>query len=654
MANLNYPENNIDFFEEGGTGIGALPFAVRSNDSKLAIFTSLLERDNYYTAHPVDIAAGTDLANRQAAIGIGPSDGDPVGVTAAFIRNEANDNWVAIATNFVGSQGPKGDKGDIGPAGADGVRRSFPSETARNSFYATQLNRDDLSTGDIISVNMGSNLVEFQQWVGANQPTSYDPNDFVPTSISTANASISFGQELRIFDFGEFAAYVNEIEDKRSISVSQPYTDVGGSQKAQQLSFPGEATLFTTTGTTNSASQQVHEYTFDTTGVITSTAILLQGTINFVVAPQFYILEAWIGTDDTGTRVFRDRFNPGGTAGLFNARPESPQRFEENTTYFIRLTGDAAFQYVVGDNPGDAAPVGTGTGFQLTTQDLATEEWVNSPTPNIFHDNLSAEIQQLNVKSLPVGDDILLIEDSGDAYSKKRILLSSLSNVLAPVPSLHNFTIDIPSRVDLNTDLNTARTINFDVSNFSQLTALTLIVTTGDDKTITTPTSDGLQSESVTLSGISTASAGSVTFQLSGTTATGTVTSNIVTVTIANLSSTEQAYYGSLSSIDGFSTVDIATLTAVDVSNSGTTYNVAESVANNNYFGILSPDDRDPVSIFNTISNRFAYNPSDPSVTSSFTLATAVRTIDSRTYNLLTTQNLSGFTGTFNYRIVTE
>lgn len=365
-------------FGGDGGGLGALPIAIRSNDSLPAVFTSVAARDTYYTTTaPADIAAGTRLANRQEAVAIGPTDGDPsAGITAAYIRNEANDDWVAIATNFIGLKGDQGDPGDPGPPGTDGVRRSFPSEAARDAFYATQPNRDDLNTDDVISVNMGSNQVEFQRWVGANAPTAYDSNNFITTSISTANASISFGQELRIFDFGEFAGYINEVQNTRSLSIAQPYTDAGGSQTARQLNFPGEATLFTTTGTTNSANQQVHEYTFNTTGVITNTAILLQGTINFVIAPQFYILEAWQGTDDTGTRVFRQRFEPGGTAGTYIARPEAPQRFEPNTTYFIRLTGDAAFQYVVGDNPGDVAPVGSGTGFEVTFDDLATEAYV--------------------------------------------------------------------------------------------------------------------------------------------------------------------------------------------------------------------------------------------------------------------------------------
>ena len=85
------------------------------------------------------------------------------------------------------------------------------------------------------------------------------------------------------------------------------------------------------------------------------------------------------------------------------------------------------------------------------------------------------------------------------------------------IPALSSLTINIDSRVDLNTDLNNARTITFNASQVSDLTALTLLVTTGDNKTLTIPTSDGAQSQSVTLSGIDTSSDSTLTFQLQGT-----------------------------------------------------------------------------------------------------------------------------------------
>lgn len=219
--------------------------------------------------------------------------------------------------------------------------------------------------------------------------------------------------------------------------------------------------------------------------------------------------------------------------------------------------------------------------------------------------------------------------------------------LITPTPSLHNFSIDIPSRVNLNTDLNVQHTVTFSVTNHSHLTALTLIVTTGDNKTLTTPIIDGQQSQTVTLSGISTASAGNVTFQLSGTHSGGTALSNVVTVNIADLQSHEFAYFGVRPTND-FASVATSALSSADVSSSGTVYTISVSVPNGSFLGILSPENRDPTSIIETTLNTesitdFTAAPGNP-----------VRVINSVNYNLLTIQNNSGFTGTFNFRVTTE
>ena len=91
----------------GGGGPGAVPFAIRSTDSLPAIFRSVAARDAYYAANAGDLAGA--LAAGRAAVGVGANDGSPVGVTAAWLRDGAQ--WVAIATNFTGAEGPEGQPG---------------------------------------------------------------------------------------------------------------------------------------------------------------------------------------------------------------------------------------------------------------------------------------------------------------------------------------------------------------------------------------------------------------------------------------------------------------------------------------------------------------------------------------------------------------
>ena len=213
------------------------------------------------------------------------------------------------------------------------------------------------------------------------------------------------------------------------------------------------------------------------------------------------------------------------------------------------------------------------------------------------------------------------------------------------VTSLHNFSISIPARVDIGTNLNVQQTISFDVSNFSNLTALTLVVTDGDDITLTTPIRDGVQTQTVTLAGTNTGAATTITFQLSGTVPTGTVTSNIQTVNVANALAQEQAYYGDRLTND-FATVDVAQLTGADVTNPGSVYEITQTVPDGSFFGILSPNNRDPVSVINTVLNIDEL--------SGFTATTNVRTIGALSYNLLVVQNNSGFQSVFRYRVTTE
>lgn len=153
---------------------------------------------------------------------------------------------------------------------------------------------------------------------------------------------------------------------------------------------------------------------------------------------------------------------------------------------------------------------------------------------------------------------IVFTEDAlGNPTNDGQVLASTVAGVRswvnlpsAAAPNLGSLSIDIASTVFTNTDLNTSHTVQYSISDAADFTDLTLVVTTGDDKTLTVPAFDGVHSETVTLSGIDTSSAGSVTFQLSGTHNSNTFTSNTVTVTIAAPSSTELVYIGAQASSD--------------------------------------------------------------------------------------------------------
>ena len=204
------------------------------------------------------------------------------------------------------------------------------------------------------------------------------------------------------------------------------------------------------------------------------------------------------------------------------------------------------------------------------------------------------------------------------------------------------FSINIPSTVNVGTDLNNARQITYTATNVSDIATLNLVVTVGTDVALTVPSVDGTLTQNVTLAGIDTSAAGTVTFQIRGTRTGGQVImSNTVTVTIRAITADEQAYYGTRATND-FVTTALANLTAVDVQPSGSTYTISGSWPATHFVGILEPTDRPITSIIETAFNQETLN--------TWTRTAAARTISGQAYDLLVQQN-NGPTGTFEFRV---
>ena len=517
-------------------GLGAIPFATRSTDSLPAIFTTTGNRDTYYTTNPGDLTG--ELGAGREAVGIGPNDGNPVGITAAFIRNDDNTGWIAVASNFVGpagAAGAPGADGSDGAAGPPGHTTAFASETARDTYFnASQSNRDDLTNGYVITVNIGSNTAQDQTWQGTvDSPVTYNAALWEPASVGVANASLSFQDELIISDYGEFIKAEDTINSLTYLALGQRYTEAGGSQNARQLSFSGETTLASTTEAADSALATVHTYTFDTTGMATDPFILLSATINFLVAPNFYINEIFRGADDTAPRVFRGRFSPPGT-GVYTARPGnatasnvSPQQFQPNTQYFVKLTGDVAFQYRTVS--GDTAPAGTATGFTFTFQELATQDFVRS------------------MISRPANAEITAFGITG----------------------LTDFSPGV------GVELGGARTITYTVTNSSLVSGnLTFNWDAVDIKTDIDPAGS---SDTVNIPSTITVAGATHTAILSGTDTTGNAFSRTLTYTTPNPQ--EQLYIGTIATNDA-TTFDTGTATSIDFAPSPQTITIPTFAGN--------------------------------------------------------------------------
>lgn len=219
------------------------------------------------------------------------------------------------------------------------------------------------------------------------------------------------------------------------------------------------------------------------------------------------------------------------------------QDFRAGVTSYVTIESDTVF-----------ALAGNASGIpQLTLNTIQFDI-----DPYVTESEAAGSFAAQTAKASLEATDLFLIEEADG--TKRTITQAQLPPGGSGVTSAHDLTVDIPDRVDLNTDLNVATQVAYAVTNFSNVTAARILVTPGDDQTLTTPTRDGSQTEQVTFTGISTAVAGDITFQVElDLTGGGTVTSNVVTVQVADLQPHEQVHFGFIDIGEAVTDIDFTT-----------------------------------------------------------------------------------------------
>lgn len=555
------------FFRVGGTnGLGAIPFAIRSTDSLPAVFTSIALRDAYYTTNPGDIAITTELGRGREAVGIGPTDGSTVGVTAAFIRNAANDDWIPIATNFIGPEGPASTvPGPVGP----------PGDAFADEDQTVDLT---ISTGNI-STFRNKNVINTKATLGNLNITLGSIASFL-TADPTDEFVIRFISESGPSSLVITPDSTNTIAGLASITLSQG--------QSVTIKLPSSGTTWN----------------------------LIGSTIN------------------------------GGGGGTLPLRPQAVQGD-------VVLVGDW-------DPTGGTFPAGASQGNFYSIVANGTVDGVDF----IEHDFLLALIDTPSISTFAgnwrviPGDGVVhsiagmqgIITDQEIITTWDRLGYVRNSGIVNP--SFHEFRITtIPNRVDLNTDLNGAQTVSFSVTNHGDVASADIQAdfTTPDDfadvGTLVNPTIDGTQEQSVVFAGITTDTQKVISFRIRSVDSQGNVhISNEYDVSVRNLSTNEFAYFGVRPTND-FATVGLGSLTAIDVTSSGTTFSINLAGANNSFLGILTPDNRDPASILDPLGQESVND---------FTLTPNARTENGIVYNLRTVQNTSGIDGSFTFSVTTE
>lgn len=259
-------------------------------------------------------------------------------------------------------------------------------------------------------------------------------------------------------------------------------------------------------------------------------------------------------------------------------------------------------------------------------------------------ENLSADarLDASAIKGLPAQAELHLLSltfDNATRTLRATRENGSVIDVVIPEstsgflqPRITEFSLPgTPSRIGTTDDLIGDLSIQFHISQSANLASLSLLANSVNVGAVSTFTPDGVVTGSVNISAgewtsITTADSTQVVFQLSGTdtdTPAGTVTSNTVTVQIADVAASEFFYYG-LSNSNNPGAVDVATLQSLEAATGTFTLSAIDPAANQ-WIIFLAPQDHDLTALVNTGIDR--------DVLSLYTQTTSVRVINGQFYN---------------------
>ena len=479
--------------------------------------------------------------------------------------------------------------------------------------------------------------------IGSSEPFyfSFDPNqDFIGDLeiIGTWNADT----DVATVDGTDTSGYQNVLtEDNTALRVTTAGTttvgsitswDVGdflvrasGAFEKRQLDTTTISNVTTIDITSLSFRNRLHTMTFDFNADVTNFRARVTNLANNKVIKYFpsrVVYES--GTGGLSFSTGKQEVYPAGQseATPIILPPSTNFRIEIAADAQIDLNGDSS------NNPYVAVDICRANVNFLT----------NTTDDDAIHDNVAGEINAIASKASPADADILLIEDSADSFSKKKIRVDAITggmNPAPPVASVHEFSINLPERIDIGATpdpINGSRTVTYSTTNYSRITSLTLQLNNADIVTLTLPTTDGQHTETVTLSGIDISSATNLDFRIQ---ANGSINSNTQRVEVRDLTQNETAYYG-VSTSDNDDTIDVSTLTSRMIE-AGDVFQVTFSIPANNYAIFLIPS---TLAITGLEEQTF----NQPSL-GDFDRTDDVRTIGTVSYDSYVEQNESAVTG---------
>lgn len=584
-----------------------------------------------------------------------------------------------------------GGGGGISPNHVFSGANRAAAETARDNYFTT--NPDERVTGLEIALVFGTSYIQQiwsgSAWVDGTATTlSAAFVTAIQSVIDVVNDSLLLGStsgiknalgrynpatEIFVFDkpiqapsvdveantlgvgitdvsnFGGFLFNVNNISGSSFQLLDALLTKSSGSTRPNQFwadSGASETNINTVDTTQMTANPLVATYTTQLTGFTYSVKLRTFAEMTNVKIQLRDVASGIITRQYPDRPSFEDDTLPGLTLPsgdvtlFFENEPSSPPPADEIYLGLAPFTFFPNRQLEFTIKADSVSILGNGTlPYTVIEHQPAT------PRGIAFQDEVRTDeqIQDLMSTTLTAGTNITL--DYDDTAGTLTIN-STASGTTFNAPRITNFNIqNLPSRVNLNTDLNVQRTITFDVMHQTNIQGnLTLEVTTGDNQTVSTPFIDGENTKTVTFSGIDTSSSGNVTFKLTGTDLqSNTFESNTITTEIRTLQEHEYFYYG-LSSSNNPSTIDTSGMTNVEAT-TGSHIIATGAVTSGQYFILLVPEDHDIVSITDDVLQQ--------DVTDIFDDTSNVRQINGINYNSYVVGPLNAI-NTENYTIVLQ
>lgn len=613
--------------EDVGTGGGGFTLGPEQNvftgANRSAAETS---RDNYFTSNPSNLAA----YNANTALNIRLEYDDGGDAVAQFqVRNGAGDAWLDNDSAI----GVRGGDGTVSiPGVADGT---IPMVVGGALVASSMVESDDeVRSGKSLQLPGGS--LDIEQF-----RLSYQGGQGLLGTSLLENRSFDFASR----EFTEASGSLDLFVENREASTTfafQSRTDerINDSQLIVNVRNAVTATIFQWTSAVDA--QASGDFYIE---IFRGTSITPGMEPEYVSHTSAQIASGDVFTLNGGNVDHDTRVIPTDSADL--PRRSHPLQFVAGADYVVRFTAVGANFNVLGttttqEDIDDPQGIFTVVGQQVPSYAVTFQPLTQERVLTVADLRSDEQVQDISAAMLTGGTHQGITVRYDDDTGTIDLDVTGVNPPIAPTASVSSLVVDIPGTVATGFNFNTSHTITFNTSDTGNISTLNLVITGGDDQALTVPTMDGTHTQALTFAGFSSGSAQVVTFQIRGTTNTGAaIMSNTYTVNVRDVQDHEQAYFG-VRPTDDFATVNVATLTGVDVQAPGSTYDVSVSLPATQVLGILEPTDRVITSI---LEQTFGVESLDR-----FTRTAAVRTIGGQSYDLLTLTN-NGPTGNIDFRV---